>query len=168
MGKKKENGLFDGLFTGIEKLVDLATKLKEGEVKTEKQEEEQGIDLSHIKNGRGIFGFSIKTLAGGKPIVETFGNIKKTSKGAAIKKERKPIIDVFDEKDEIKIYVEIPGVDKDDIKINVRGTSLDISAQHGDRIYQEEVLLPSGTNLEPPRSNYKNGILEIRIKKVQE
>ena len=48
-----------GLFNGIEKLVDLAAKLKEagGEIKQEGE-----IDLSHLKKGmKGVFGFSVKS-----------------------------------------------------------------------------------------------------------
>ena len=84
-----------GLFKGIEKLVDLAADLKDagGEIKKEGE-----IDLSHLKEGmKGVFGFSIKTAVGGKPIVEPFGNIKKTPKGPTVEEEREPMTDVFDE-----------------------------------------------------------------------
>ena len=67
-----------GLFRGIENLVDLAAKLKEagGEIKKEGE-----IDLSRLKEGmKGVYGFSIKTAVGGKPVVETFGNIKRLLK----------------------------------------------------------------------------------------
>src|SRR3989304_10528104 len=102
--KKKEEEIgFDfgigGLFNGIEKLVDLVAELKEagGEIKKEGE-----IDLSHLRKGmNGVFGFSIKTAVGGKPIVETFGNIKKTPKGPKIEEEREPITDIFDEKEDV-------------------------------------------------------------------
>ena len=104
--KKKEEGIgFDfgigGLFKGIEKLIDLAADLKDagGEIKKEGE-----IDLSHLKEGmKGVFGFSIKTAVGGKPIVEPFGNIKKTPKGPTVEEEREPMTDLFDEKEEVLI-----------------------------------------------------------------
>ena len=165
---KKEEGLdFDfgigGLFKGIEKLVDLAENLKEagGEIKKEGE-----IDLSHLKEGmKGVFGFSIKTAVGGKPIVEPFGNIKKTPKGPKVEEEREPIIDVFDEKEEIKVYAEMPGVSQEDIKLDLKGDILDISAQTGNRKYHKEILLPAKVKAETLTSSYKNGILEISIKK---
>lgn len=165
---KKEEGLdFDfgigGLFKGIEKLVDLAANLKEagGEIKKEGE-----IDLSHLKEGmKGVFGFSIKTAVGGKPIVEPFGNIKKTPKGPKVEEEREPITDVFDEKDEIRVYAEMPGVSQEDIKLDLKEDILDISVQNGDRKYHKEILLPVKVKAENLTSSYKNGILEIKIKK---
>jgi HSP20 family protein len=152
-----------GLFKGIEKLVDLAADLKDagGEIKKEGE-----IDLSHLKEGmKGVFGFSIKTAVGGKPIVEPFGNIKKNPKGPTIAEEREPMIDIFDEKEEVRIYAEMPGVNEEDIKADLRGDILDISARSGDRKYHKEVLLPTKVKIETLTSRYKNGILEIRIKK---
>ena len=151
------------LFKGIEKLVDLAADLKEagGEIKKEGE-----IDLSHLKEGmKGIFGFSIKTAVGGRPIVEPFGNIKKTPKGPKVEEEREPITDVFDEKEEVRVYAEMPGVNEEDIKLNLKEDILDISAQSGDRKYHKEVLLPTKVKPETISHSYKNGILEVKIKK---
>jgi HSP20 family protein len=152
-----------GLFKGIEKLVDLAADLKDagGEIRKEGE-----IDLSHLREGvKGVFGFSIKTAVGGKPIVEPFGNIKKTPKGPTVEEEREPMTDVFDEKEEVRIYAEMPGVNEEDIKVDLRGDILDISAQSKDRKYHKEVLLPTKVKAETISSSYKNGILEVRIKK---
>jgi HSP20 family protein len=171
--KKEEEGLdidfgmgkigLGGLFSGIEKLVDLAAKLKEagGEIKQEGE-----IDLSHLKKGmKGVFGFSVKSAVGGKPIVEPFGNIKKTPKGPKLDDEREPITDVFDETEEIKVYAEMPGVSKEDIKLDLKEDILDISARSGDRKYHKEILLPVKLKAENLTSSYTNGILEVVIKK---
>ena len=152
-----------GLFKGIEKLVDLAAKLEEagGEIKKEGE-----IDLSHLKEGmKGVFGFSVRTMAGGKPVVEPFGNIRKTPKGPTVEEEREPITDVFDEKEEIRVYAEMPGVNEGDIKLDLKGDILNISVQSGDRKYHKEVLLPAKVKAETLISSYKNGILEVRVKK---
>ncbi len=172
-GKKEDDGLdidfgigklsLGGLFKGIEKLVDLAADLKDagGEIKKEGE-----IDLSHLKEGmKGVFGFSIKTAVGGKPIVEPFGNIKKTPKGPTVEEEREPMTDVFDEKEEVRIYAEMPGVNEEDIKFDLKGDILDISAQSGERKYHKEVLLPVQVKKEALSYTYKNGVLEVRIKK---
>jgi len=174
MKKKKENeGLnidlgmdtlgLGGLFKGIEKLVDLAADLKEagGEIRKEGQ-----IDLGQLKEGmKGIFGFSVRTAVGGKPVVEPFGNIRKTPRGPTIEEEREPITDVFDEKEAIRVYAEMPGVDEEDIRINLKGDILEISAKKGERKYRKEVLLPTRTTNEALTSKYRNGVLEITIRK---
>jgi len=154
---------FGGLFNGIEKLVDLAAKLKEagGEIKKEGE-----IDLGHMKKGmKGVFGFTVKTMAGGKSVVEPFGNIKKTPKGPQVEEEREPMTDIFDEKEEIRVYAEMPGVNAKDIKLDLKGDILDISAQTGDRKYHKEILLPAKVETAIPVPSYKNGVLEVRLKK---
>jgi len=80
-GKQEEEGMdidfgigklsLGGLFKGIEKLVDLAAQVKEAGGEINKEGE---IDLSHLKEGmKGVFGFSVKTAVGGKPVIEPFG-----------------------------------------------------------------------------------------------
>ncbi|MBI5750095.1 MAG: Hsp20/alpha crystallin family protein [Nitrospinae bacterium] len=171
--KKEEKGLdidfgienlsLGGLFKGIEKLIDLAADLKEagGEIKKEGE-----IDLSHLKEGmKGVFGFSIKTAVGGKPIVESFGNIKRTPKGPTVDEEREPIVDVFDEKEKVVIIAEMPGIDEESISLDLKGDILEIKAVSKDRRYHKEVLLPVKVKPETLTRSYKNGILEVRIHK---
>jgi HSP20 family protein len=156
-------GSLGGLFKGIENLVDMAAKLKDAGGQINKEGE---IDLSNLKEGmKGVFGISIKTAIGGKPVVESFGNVKKTSHGAAVEEEREPLTDVFDENEEIRIYAEMPGVSQKDIKLDLKEDILDISAQTGDRKYRKEVLLPAKVKADTMTSSYNNGILEIKVKK---
>jgi HSP20 family protein len=153
-----------GIFNGIEKLIDMATELKEkgGEVHKEGE-----IDLDHLKKGmKGVFGFSIKTAIGGKPVVESFGNIRKTPQGPKVQEERAPITDVFDEKEEIVVMAEMPGVSEEGISLDLKGDILEIKAVNGHRSYYKEVLLPSKVKPDAITSNYRNGVLEVRIKKI--
>lgn len=152
-----------GLFAGIGKLVDLASELEKagGEIR-----KEGNIDLGNLKDGmKGVFGFSIKTATGGRPVVEHFGNIKKTPRGAKVEEEREPITDIFDEKKEIRVYAEMPGVNENDIRVDLKGDILNISAKNGDRQYRKEVLLPATGKNKGFTSSFKNGILEIKIQK---
>jgi HSP20 family protein len=152
-----------GLFKGIENLVDLAAKLKDAGGEINKESE---IDLSNLKEGmKGVFGVSVKTVVGGKAVVEPFGNVKKTPEGPKVEEEREPITDVFDEDEEIRIYAEMPGVNGEDIRLDMKEDILDISAQTGDRKYHKEILLPSKVNAEAMTSSYNNGILDIKVKK---
>ena len=78
-------GGLGGLFKGVEKLIDLAAELKDagGALKQEGE-----VDLSHLRKGmKAVYGFSVKTMDGGKPIVEQFGNIKKTPRAPGLKKK---------------------------------------------------------------------------------
>ena len=72
--------------------------------------------------------------------------------------------DIFDEKDYIKVIAEIPGVEEEDIKINLEKDGLTISVDVPDHKYHQEVKLPC----EPKgklEKFYRNGILEVRITK---
>lgn len=165
--EKDQNADFDlfgigGLFKGIEKLVDLAGKLDEKGMMSKEGE----INLDHLKKGmKGVYGFTINTASGGSPKVETFGNIKKTPEGPKVDEEREPITDVFDEKDEIVILAEMPGIEEADIKIDLKEDILEIAAVGTNRTYRKELLLPVRVRKENLSNKFTNGILEIRIKK---
>ena len=173
--KKEEELEFDfgiggfslgGLLRGVEKLIDFSAKLEEsgGEIRNEGE-----IDLGRLKKGmKGVYGFSVKTAIGGKPVVEPFGNIRKTPQGPRIEEEREPMVDVFDEGEEIVIMAEMPGVAQGDINLDLKEDILDISAQRGDRKYRKEVLLPARVEAGTMRYSYNNGILEIKVKKMNE
>lgn len=164
---KKDEGDFDifglgGLFKGIEKLVDLAGKLEEkGGISKEGE-----INLEHLKKGmKGVYGFTINTAVGGSPKVETFGNIKKTPDGPKVNEEREPITDIFNEDKEIVIIAEMPGIEEDDIVIDLKEDILEISAVSKNRTYRKEMLLPVKASMSNLKHKFTNGILEIRINK---
>ena len=96
---------FEGLFKGIGNLIDLASKLGEEAQEIKSVGEIKGLP----KDAKGVYGFSIRTLAGGKPVVETFGNIKDTPKGPVVEEAREPMVDVFDEQDHSWFLWSFPG-----------------------------------------------------------
>jgi HSP20 family protein len=149
---------FGGLFKGLGNLIDLASKLSEEGV--DKKGEISGLP----KGARGLYGVSIRTMAG-KPVIETFGNIRETAKGPVVEEVREPIVDVFDEKDYIRLIAELPGVSEDKIKIEVTGDILNLTTSDTDKKYAKEILLPSKVNPQSLKTTYKNGILEITLEK---
>lgn len=165
--EKKEEASFElfglgGLFKGIEKLVDLAGKL-EGKGGISKEGE---INFDHIKKGmKGVYGFTINTAGGGSPKVETFGNIKKTPEGPKVDEEREPITDIFDEENEIVVIAEMPGIEENDLVIDLKEDILEISAVSKSRTYRKELLLPVKADMQNLSHKFTNGILEIRITK---
>jgi HSP20 family protein len=78
---------------------------------------------------------------------------------------REPLIDVFDEGNEIVVAAELPGARNDAIKIEVRGDILALTSS-GQRRYAKEVLLPSPVDAASMKRSFKNGLLELRLKKV--
>lgn len=149
---------FGGLFKGLGNLIDMAAKLSEEEV--EKKGEIKGLP----KGVRGVYGFSIRTLAG-KPVIDTFGNIRETARGPVVEEVREPIVDIFDEEDRILVIAELPGVSEDGIKIEVTGDILNVTASNKDKKYAKEILLPSKVKADSVKTSCRNGILEITLEK---
>jgi len=119
------------------------------------------------KDVKGVYGFKIITMSGGKPIIETFGNVKETAKGPVVEEVREPIVDIFDEQTHILVIVELPGVSKENIKIDINGDILNLSTTDKNRQYAKEILLPHKVNVETLKTTYKNGILEIKLEKLK-
>lgn len=149
---------FGGLFKGLGNLVDLAARLREEGV--EKNGEIRGLP----RNARGVYGFSIRTLAG-KPVIESFGNIRETARGPVVEEVREPMVDVFDEPDHILVIAELPGVSESEIKIEIAGDILNLIAADKARKYAREILLPGKVKPESITTSYNNGILEITLEK---
>lgn len=149
---------FGGVFKGLGNLIDLAAKL--GEEGLERNGEIKNLP----KGAKGVYGFSIKTLAG-KPVIESFGNIKETARGPVVEEVREPIVDIFDEGNHILVIAELPGVSENKIKIEAAGDILNLNASDGNRKYAKEILLPCKVKPSPMKSAYKNGILEITLEK---
>jgi len=165
-GKKRPSegqkgfGLGD-IFKGIGNLIDLLAEMEaEGKTEVTKTGEIGGKEL------KGVYGFSVKIGLGGLPTIETFGNIKETKEGPVVEEVREPLVDVFDEGDSFRIIAELPGVEAGDIKVDLKDDILIIAAERGDRKYHKEVLLPSRAEAGPPILMYRNGILEVRLKKA--
>jgi len=149
---------FGGLFKGLGSLIDLASKLNEEGV--ERKGEIRGLP----RGARGVYGFNIRTMAG-KPVIDSFGNIRETARGPVVEEVREPLVDIFDEQDHILVLAELPGVSEDQIKVEVAGDILTLTASDKDRKYGKEILLPGKVKADSVKASYKNGILEITLEK---
>lgn len=76
-------------------------------------------------------------------------------------------LDFFDEGDYLRIIVELFGVSEENIQLKVNQNKLVLYANSQDRKYHEEVPLPVEVNLKRLSKKYKNGILEIRLRKIK-
>lgn len=157
-----------GLLKGIEKLVELAERAEEAGGVLKKEGTIKG--LGGRKDVRGVYGFTIRTGLGekGRPVVEGFGNIRKTKKGLEVEETREPITDVFDEKDYVILVAELPGVSEESITLNIKGDILVLGASDGKRKFAKEILLPSKVDEASKQVSYKNGVLEVKFAKLKE
>ena len=119
-----------------------------------------------------VYGYSVTIGPDGKPNVREFGNVKpETRMGRPyidIKEKREPLADVMETDGEVKVIVELPGVEKEDIKLHGTERSLTISVGTRQRKYHKEVELPAKVDPKEAKSSYKHGVLEVTLQKQKE
>ncbi|MDH5483012.1 MAG: Hsp20/alpha crystallin family protein [Candidatus Bathyarchaeota archaeon] len=83
----------------------------------------------------------------------------------ALREEHEPLVDVFSDKSAVKIYMELPGEEKDNIQVNVTDVGVEIKTKN----FRKVVELPEREIVKNSVSTkYKNGVLEITIQKTGE
>ncbi len=94
-----------------------------------------------------------------------------------------PYVDVIEKGNDVIVTADLPGVEKKDIKINVRGDVLEISAER--RMEREEkekgylrhersynrfyrsIRLPAAVDKSKAKATLNNGVLEITLPKIE-
>jgi HSP20 family protein len=115
-----------------------------------------------------VYGYSVKIGPDGKPEIREFGNVKPGRAGPQVKEEREPLVDIIETNGEIHIVVELPGVDKKDIKLHGTEDAISISVDIPQRKYYKEIKLPAKVMVKQAKTEYKNGVLEITLPKTKE
>jgi HSP20 family protein len=95
-----------------------------------------------------------------------------------------PALDVFEDKDNLVVKAELPGMKKEDIEISLHDGSLSVSGERksesrsespefhrSERFFgrfQRTVSLPTPVNAEKVKAQYKDGILTVTLPKTEE
>ena len=116
-----------------------------------------------------VYGYSMTVVLHDKPRISSRSKKKKgvsEHNGPQISSEREPLaeINVYDK--EVRVVLEMPGVSKEHIKIQVYNNSVEVSCDHPQIKYQV-IDIPRVADIKTIRSTYKNGILEIVFKKKE-
>jgi HSP20 family protein len=82
---------------------------------------------------------------------------------------RAPLVDTaLDEKQNtLKITAEMPGVNKEDVKIAVSDKYVTIHAEKGEKTYHADIPVDVKLDDASAKATYSNGILELKIKLKQ-
>lgn len=115
-----------------------------------------------------VYGFSMSLGPDGKPVIREFGNVQKTRFGPEIKEEREPLVDVMEEDEDVVVVAELPGVERDDIDLHTAYDELVISVDTPKRRFHKKLRLPARVDPNSTRTSYRNGVLEVRLKKILE
>lgn len=117
-----------------------------------------------------VYGYSVKIGPDGKPVIREFGNIKpgpgrEGEPPLNLQDRREPLIDLIEEDEKIKVVAELPGVEKEDIKLYVSRDTLTIDVDTPERRYRKELNLPFEIEESSATSTYLNGVLETTLTK---
>jgi len=120
-------------------------------------------------NKRFVHGFSINIGPDGKPKIQEFGNKpSKTPKGEPIiSEEREPLTDIIEGDENVAVTLELPGVEKNDIDLNVTENTLEITVDKPKRKFHKIVDLPCNVQSKTTKATYKNGILDVVIQRKE-
>lgn len=119
--------------------------------------------------------------------LESFGNDIKNKKELLkrVTQFRQPLLDLKESETDFIVSIEIPGVDKKDIQLNVTDSQVEVKVEknsefnvtndeegyiRSERVYNgfyRSIGLPSKVISESAKASYKNGILELRLTKAK-
>jgi HSP20 family protein len=118
-----------------------------------------------------VYGYSVTIGPDGKPQVREFGNVKPETRlgrpSIGISEKREPLVDIMETDDEVRIIAELPGVEKESIRLHATENSIAISVDTPQRKYNKEIELKANVNPKQAKSSYKNGVLEVILKKKE-
>lgn len=160
----------DEVFREMQEMMDREFKDLTRKVPRDLIREREMPDGSRVKEwGPFVYGYSVTIGPDGKPQVREFGNVKPGARFGRpeinIKEEREPLVDIMSTNGEVKVIAELPGVEKNDVKLQGTEETLTISVDTPQRKYYKEVRLPDKVEPKGAKSTYKNGVLEVTLQK---
>ena len=80
---------------------------------------------------------------------------------------REPLADVIEEDTVVRILIELPGVEKNQIDLSATELTLKVRAKTPVRNYKKEIPLPASVIPESSKATFNNGVLEVTLKKTK-
>ncbi len=124
-------------------------------------------DPDKIKiSGPYVYGFSYKIGPDGKPVFQEFGNVPgRRSLYEEREGYREPLTDINEDKNNIYVTFELPGVNKEDISLTVSDNSMTLSVDKGARKYYKNINFDSEVDSNKVTAKFTNGILDVTVQK---
>lgn len=95
-------------------------------------------------------------IPGIEPLPHTLGAIR----------EKQPLVDVFEEEDQIVVLAELLGADEKDVNIKADDNTLTITTENATKRCLEIVKLPTCIKRDTAKFTFKNNILQVSMKKL--
>lgn len=143
------------LFTDLEDMVDSLI----GEL-------EKDIDRREFSDKPLLLGFSLRMDPHGRPVIEEFGNVKRKGRDIIKPTTREPLVDIQEEGRLVTITAELPGAEKKNIQIKTEDNRVIIDVK-GENQFYKEVTLDTLVLPKSAKAKFKNGILELSLRKAK-
>jgi len=177
---------FDDMQREIQRMYDQFTDIQSNAPKEliREYETKEGNKVREV--GPIVYGYSMTIGPDGKPHIQEFGNVKPFGSSSSSSKsggltstsrfgtrpeitaEREPLADVNVTDNEVKVVLEMPGVKKEEIKVNAFDGSIEVLSNDPHRKYHKTIELPQEIDIESAKSTYNNGILEVTFNRKKE
>ncbi len=107
-----------------------------------------------------IYGFTMSIGADGEPVVRTFGD-KEIKTGC-----REPVYEQFvkPDTDELILTAEMPGIERNDLELNISDSKLVIATPSAERRYKADIDLIVQVDPQSAKASYRNGILTVTLR----
>ena len=131
--------------------------MKEPEIRVSGDATEKDVDrfLSGIQKR---FGSHLLDLSDKRPLTLGMGDSE------PITEYKTPMMDIVDEKDHIELVLEMPGIAKDDLKIETEGDIVHIIGDNGEIKYKRDVKLDFKPK-DKVQARENHGIITLTIRK---
>ena len=142
-----------------------------------------------------VYGFSMRTGPDGVPHIQEFGNMQpelrermsqprrlpftasgelgscntsESSDSSESKdfQSRKPLTDIMECDDHLTITMELPGIEKKDIELEILDNKLEVNVDTPVRKYHNKLPLPAEVDPKSISANFKNGVLDVNVKRL--
>lgn len=119
-----------------------------------------------------VAGFNVRMGPDGKPTFNSFGNKPQVKKEGDLPTiaadEREPLTDIYEDNQTIAITMELPGVEKGELDVNMTEDSLELSVDNDRRKYHKRIKLPAKVDPSTTKASYNNGVLDVTVKKQEQ
>jgi len=113
-------------------------------------------------------GFAVDIGADGKPNLKKLGKHSRVAKKNMVEtKHAEPVTDIIEGTHDVAVTVELPGISKKDIDLNVTDENLEIRVNHPDLQYRKTIPLPCTVKPKTTEATYNNGVLDVVVQRKQ-